>query len=105
MPSSHSCVCACVCLSVCGPSDCLYNRMQAAKGRTSVLYLCSPGWQRAGPNKLVNKVAFAGSRLTLELHKEISVSRGQHKVDRFTIKSSKGYSASSVLSQVDAYDF
>lgn len=34
--------------------------------------------------KLVNQAAFAGSMLT-GLHKEISVSRGQHKVERFTI--------------------
>ena len=35
-------------------------------------------------NKLVNKAAVECSRLTW-LHKEITVSRGQHKVDRFTI--------------------
>lgn len=37
-----------------------------------------------GQPRLVNQAAFTGSKST-GLHKEFSVSRGQHKVERFTV--------------------
>lgn len=85
MPSCQSCVCACAQLRVWG-CDCLYNKQQYRQLRVvhqPFIFVFKDG-SLLDQHKMVNQAAFTGSMLT-GLHKEISVSRGQYKVERFTI--------------------